>query len=85
MDAFTTHEITFRKEGVCGISVRDGILKRYSGLERRDSRPFEGMDVADSCTLRIEVSIHRTRPALRWSHYSVSHSSGRDIRRGINP
>lgn len=49
-------KITFRKGDQCGILVRDAISKRFEGLERRDSRPFEGVDVADQVTLRIEVS-----------------------------
>lgn len=64
MEAFEPMEITFRKGGTCGIPVRDGISKHFSGLEKRDSRPFEGVDVAEQCTLRIEVSICYTRPHL---------------------
>ena len=58
METFEPMEITFRKGGICGIPVRDGVSKHFSGLERRDSRPFEGVDVAEQCTLRIEVSIY---------------------------
>ncbi|KAF9645446.1 hypothetical protein BDM02DRAFT_3131066 [Thelephora ganbajun] len=54
METFEKKEITFRKGGLCGIPVRDGILKRFEGLEGRDSRPFEGVDVADQVVLRID-------------------------------
>ncbi|KAF9786706.1 hypothetical protein BJ322DRAFT_1051483 [Thelephora terrestris] len=54
METFEEQQVIFRKGGLRGISIRDGCSKNYSGLERRDSRPFEGVDVADSCTLRIE-------------------------------
>jgi hypothetical protein len=61
METFEEQQVIFRKGGLRGISIRDGCSKNYSGLERRDSRPFEGVDVADSCTLRIEVSGRYTR------------------------
>lgn len=54
--AFDPMKITFRKAGQCGILVRDAISKNFRDLERRDSRPFEGVDIADQVTLRIEVS-----------------------------
>ena len=57
MDAFEAKDIVFLKGGVCGFPVRDGASKRFQGLEQRDSRPFEGVEVADQATLRIEASI----------------------------
>ena len=56
MEVFERKTITFRKEGKCGILVKDGISKNYKDLEGRDSRPFEGVDVSDVPTVRIEVS-----------------------------
>jgi len=56
MEGFEATVITFRKGGECGISVKDGISKRYSGLEGRDSRPFEGVNVSNLPALRINVS-----------------------------
>ena len=53
---FEPKKITFRKGGRCGILVKDAVLRSYEGLENRDSRPFEGVDIADQVTLRIEVS-----------------------------
>ena len=54
--AFEPMTITFRKADRCGIAVRDAISKRFEGLQGRDTRPFEGVDIADQATLRIEVS-----------------------------
>ena len=53
---YEAKKVAFRKGNQCGILVGDAVLKRYEGLENRDSRPFEGIDVADQGTLRIEVS-----------------------------
>jgi len=50
-------EITFKKGERCGIPVKDAISGDFRDLEGRDSRPFEGVDVADQVTLRLEVSI----------------------------
>ena len=55
MDPFEQMEIVFRKGGRCGFPVRDGVSRRFQGLEGRDSRPFEGVQVADQATLRLEV------------------------------
>ena len=30
-----------------GVPIKDGISTNYNGLERRDSRPFEGVNVTD--------------------------------------
>lgn len=49
-------KIAFRKADRCGILVKDAIAKHFEGLKGRDSRPFEGVDIADQATLRIEVS-----------------------------
>lgn len=49
-------KITFRKGDRCGIPVKDAISKCFEDLKGRDSRPFEGVDIADQATLRIEVS-----------------------------
>ncbi|KAF9654137.1 hypothetical protein BDM02DRAFT_3086137 [Thelephora ganbajun] len=54
MEAFEPKKITFRKGEHCGVPVRDAISKHYEDLERRDSRPFEGVDVADQVILRID-------------------------------
>jgi len=54
--AFETNEITFQKGEQCGIPVKDAIAKSFKGLKNRDSRPFEGADVADQAILRMEVS-----------------------------
>lgn len=53
---FEPKKITFQKGNQCGILVKDAVLKRFEGLTKRDTRPFEGVDIADQCTLRIEVS-----------------------------
>lgn len=57
MEAFEAKQIMFRSGGICGIPVKDGISRLFGDLEDRDSRPFEGVEVADQVTLRIEVSI----------------------------
>lgn len=56
MESFDRMEISFRKGGVCGFPVRDGIARRYSGLEGRDRKPFQSVGIADQVNLRIEVS-----------------------------
>ena len=48
--------IIFRKGGKCGIPVKDGISTNYNGLKRRNSRPFEGVNVIDLPRVIIEVS-----------------------------
>jgi len=53
---FETNEITFQKGEQCGILMRDAISKNFKDLKGRDSRPFEGADVADQVILRMEVS-----------------------------
>lgn len=57
LERFQAITITFRKELLCGILIRDGISKHYQGLDGRDSGPFENADVADVACLRINVSI----------------------------
>jgi len=56
MEHFEDTTITFRKEGKCGIPVEDGISKSYNGLDGRDSRPFERVDVSNLPALKIKVS-----------------------------
>lgn len=56
MEVFEATRIIFKKGGKCGIPVEDGILKSYNGLDGRDSRPFEGVNVSDLPALRIKVS-----------------------------
>lgn len=56
LDSFLPMEIIFRKKDRCGIPVRDGISKCFRDLQGRDSRPFDGINVADVANLRIEVS-----------------------------
>ena len=56
MDEFEATTIIFRKGGKCGIPVGDGISENCNGLERRDSRPFEGVNVTDLPRVMIEVS-----------------------------
>ena len=75
-------EIIFRKNGICGIPVQDGVSKKFRDLQNRDSRPFENAtDVSDQVTLRLEVSIcslvdvsyksHQTICfALKWPGYA---------------
>jgi hypothetical protein len=57
MDPFDKQEITFRRGGRCGFPVGDGVSRRFQCLDNRDLRPFEGVNVADQATLRIEVSL----------------------------
>jgi len=56
MEVFEPKTITFRKGEKCGIPVRDGISKNYRDLGGRDSWPFEGLNVSEMPTVRIEVS-----------------------------
>ena len=67
MESFDPKKITFRKGGKCGISVQDGISQNYRDLEGRDSRPFDGVDVSDVPTVRIEVS--------GWAFVDILHPS----------
>jgi len=70
MDSFEATTIPFKKGRSCGILVKDGISKSYNGLELRDSRPFEGVNVANLPALRINVSGRTTvgTPILITNH-----------------
>lgn len=83
METFEPLKIIFRNGGQCGIPVRDGIAKQFRDLERRDSRPFQDVSVADQATLRIEVGVGTLITPLV-SLLNVSSSSGQGTLRGTH-
>ena len=45
----------FPEERSRGVVVKDGTPGRFEGLERRDSRPFDRVDIADVVNLDFDT------------------------------